>query len=165
MTSPNGNIFPVNGHRWLPSQRPVSFYGFFDLYLNKRLSKQKDASDLRRHRAHYDVTVMRNPSQNEIWQNLAPLYPFQILHRARHNACRALNKMSDRKYGLTRFSQICQMDCLYCWMPWLMKHRAMSSATSSSWLSMPGSRQRDFPAHCAADLGRRKESIQPANMG
>ena len=30
----------------------------FDLQLNKSLSKQSDASDLRRYRAHYDVTVM-----------------------------------------------------------------------------------------------------------
>ena len=42
-----------------PSQRPVTrrLEVFFDLRLNKRLSKQ-DAGDLRRHRAHYDVTVM-----------------------------------------------------------------------------------------------------------
>ena len=33
-----------------------SFDAFFDLRLNKRLSKQ--SSDLRRHRAHYDLTVM-----------------------------------------------------------------------------------------------------------
>ena len=46
----NGNIFRVTdplqgeftGHRWIPSQRPVtrSFDVFFDLRLNKRLSKQ-----------------------------------------------------------------------------------------------------------------------------
>ena len=43
------------GHWWFPSQRPVtcSFDVFFDLCLNKRLSKQ-----LRSHHAHYDVTVM-----------------------------------------------------------------------------------------------------------
>ena len=50
MTSPNGNIFRVTGplcgeftgHRWIPSQRLVtrSFDVFFDLRLNKRLSKQ-----------------------------------------------------------------------------------------------------------------------------
>ena len=50
MTSPNGNIFRVTGHlygeftgpRWIPTQRPVtrSFDVFFDLRLNKRLSKQ-----------------------------------------------------------------------------------------------------------------------------
>ena len=51
MTSPNGNIFRVTdplcgeftGHPGIPSQRPVtrSFDVFFDLYLNKRLSKQQ----------------------------------------------------------------------------------------------------------------------------
>ena len=50
MTSSNGNIFRVagtlcgefTGHRWIPSQRPVtrSFDVFFDLRLNKRLSRQ-----------------------------------------------------------------------------------------------------------------------------
>ena len=50
MTSSNGNIFRVTGtlcgeftgHRWIPSQRPVtrSFDAFFDPRLNKRLSKQ-----------------------------------------------------------------------------------------------------------------------------
>ena len=50
---------PVTGE--FPSQRPVtrSFDVFFDLRLNKRLSKQPwGFVDLRRHRAHYDVTVM-----------------------------------------------------------------------------------------------------------
>ena len=43
-----------------PSQRPVtrSFDIFFDVGLNKRLSKQSDAGDLRRHGAHCDVTIM-----------------------------------------------------------------------------------------------------------
>ena len=50
MASSNGNIFRVTwplcgeltGHRWVPAQRPVtqSFCVFFDLGLNKRLSKQ-----------------------------------------------------------------------------------------------------------------------------
>ena len=39
-----------------PSQRPVT--QSFDLRLNKRTSKQPDADDTRRHRAHYDATVM-----------------------------------------------------------------------------------------------------------
>ena len=73
MTSSNGNMFRVTGFcagnspvtagspvtgefLW---HRPVtrSFDVFSDLRLNKRLSKQ-DAGDLRRNRAHYDVTVM-----------------------------------------------------------------------------------------------------------
>ena len=47
---------PVTGE--FPSQRPVtqSFDVFFDLRLNKQLSRK--AGDLRLHRAHYDVTVM-----------------------------------------------------------------------------------------------------------
>ena len=50
MTSLNGNIFRVTGplcgefigHRWIPTQRPMTrnFDVFFDLRLNKRLSKQ-----------------------------------------------------------------------------------------------------------------------------
>ena len=49
---------PVPGE--FPVQRPVtrSFDVFYDLRLNKRLSKQSWAGDLRRFRAHYDVTTM-----------------------------------------------------------------------------------------------------------
>ena len=63
MTSSNGNIFQVTSplcgeftsDRWIPLQRRVmrSFNVFFDLRLNKR-----EAGNLRRHRAHYDATVM-----------------------------------------------------------------------------------------------------------
>ena len=47
---------PVPGE--LPAQRPVtrSFDVFFDL--NKRLRNNREASDLRRYRAHHDVIVM-----------------------------------------------------------------------------------------------------------
>ena len=43
-----------------PPQRQVtrSFDVFFDLRLNKRLINNREAGDLRHHRAHYDVTVM-----------------------------------------------------------------------------------------------------------
>ena len=49
---------PVTGE--FPSQRPVtrSFNVFFDLRLNKRMSKLSRCRWLRRPRAHYDVTVM-----------------------------------------------------------------------------------------------------------
>ena len=48
---------PVTGG--FPSQSPVtqSFDVFFDLRLNKRWAINRDAGDLRRHHAHYDVTV------------------------------------------------------------------------------------------------------------
>ena len=68
MTLSNGNIFRVTGPLWgeppvtggFPSQRPVtrSFEVFFDLPLSKRWANNRDAGDLRRHRAHYDVIVM-----------------------------------------------------------------------------------------------------------
>ena len=49
---------PASGE--FPAQRPVtrSLDVFFDLRLNKRLRKHREAGDLRRYRAHYDVTVM-----------------------------------------------------------------------------------------------------------
>ena len=68
MMSSNGNISallalceenpPVTD--WFPSYRPVtrSFDFFFDLRMNRRLSNNRDAGDLRRIRAHYDITVM-----------------------------------------------------------------------------------------------------------
>ena len=65
MTSSNGNIFRVTGplcgeFTGHPTQRPVTriFDVFFDLWLNKRLSNTREAGDLRRHHAHYDVTIM-----------------------------------------------------------------------------------------------------------
>ena len=49
---------PVIGE--FPAQRPVTrgFDVFFDLRLNKRISKHCEDGDLRRYRVHYDVTVM-----------------------------------------------------------------------------------------------------------
>ena len=46
--------------RVFPAQSPVtrSFGVFFELHPNKRLSKNGDAGDLRRHCAHYDVIAM-----------------------------------------------------------------------------------------------------------
>ena len=68
MTSSNGNISallvlcagnsPVPGE--FPTQRPVtrSLDVFFDLRLNNGWVNNGEAGDLRRYRAHYDVTVM-----------------------------------------------------------------------------------------------------------
>ena len=49
---------PVTGE--FPAQRPVTrcFDVFFDLRLNKRLINNRHAGDLRRHCAHYGVTVL-----------------------------------------------------------------------------------------------------------
>ena len=68
MTSSNGHIFrvtdslcgesPVTGE--FPAQRPVarSFVVFFDLRLKNGWVNNREACDLRGHRAHYDVTIM-----------------------------------------------------------------------------------------------------------
>ena len=49
---------PVTGE--FRTQRPVtrSFDILFDLRLNKRLSNNREAGDVRRHRTYYDVIVM-----------------------------------------------------------------------------------------------------------
>ena len=49
---------PVTGE--FPAQRPVtrSFDVFFDLRLIEGWVNNREAGDLRRHRAHYNVTVM-----------------------------------------------------------------------------------------------------------
>ena len=73
MTSSIGNIFCVTGPLcWefigpgeFPTQRPVrrSFDVFFDLRLNKRLSKQPWGWWFETHRGHYDVNVMMQKKQ------------------------------------------------------------------------------------------------------
>ena len=69
MTSSNGNIFRVTGPLCgeftgpgeFPKQRPVtwSFGVFFDLRLNKQLSKQPWGWWFETPRGHYDVNVMK----------------------------------------------------------------------------------------------------------
>ena len=52
---------PVTGE--FPTQRPVMriFDVLLDLRLNNRLSNSGEARDLRRHRVHYEVSIMRLP--------------------------------------------------------------------------------------------------------
>ena len=60
-----GNL-PVNGE--FPSQRPVArrFDVCLDLLLNKRLSKQSWAGDLRRYHAHCDVIVITSNALDKL---------------------------------------------------------------------------------------------------
>ena len=62
MTSTNGNIFRVTGHLWIhrsPMNSPDKgeWRGalMFSLILTNDWANHRDAGDLRRHRAHYDV--------------------------------------------------------------------------------------------------------------
>ena len=59
-----------------PAQRPVTrrFDVFFDLCLNKRWVNNREAGDLRRYRAHYDVTVMHIFLISCIHKNIPYLY-------------------------------------------------------------------------------------------
>ena len=68
MTSSNGNIFRVTGplceeftgRRWIPSQRlyrGALMFSFICAWINGWINS-RDAVDLRRHRAHYDVILM-----------------------------------------------------------------------------------------------------------
>ena len=71
MTSSNGNIFRVTGplcgeftgHQWIPPPPPPKagdelWWCFFGCAWTNGWVNNRDAADLRRHRAHYDVTVM-----------------------------------------------------------------------------------------------------------
>ena len=61
MTSSNGNIFRVTGHlcgeftglRWIPHTKASDAEPWINGWVNNR-----EAGDLRRYRAHYDVSVM-----------------------------------------------------------------------------------------------------------
>ena len=69
MTSSNGNIFRVTGplcgeftgHRWIPSTKASDaelwFFSLICVWINGWVNNG-EAGDLRRYRAHYDVTVM-----------------------------------------------------------------------------------------------------------
>ena len=68
MTSSNGNIFRVtgplcgefNGHRWIPPQdhwHGALRFSLICVWINSWINN-REAGDLRRYRAHYDVIVM-----------------------------------------------------------------------------------------------------------
>ena len=70
MTSSNGNIFRVTDSLWGEStddrRIPLAELWFFIYAWTNGWAKSRDAGDLRRHRAHYDVTGMCK----FVWYNL-----------------------------------------------------------------------------------------------
>ena len=103
MTSSNGNIFRVTGplsgefkdYRWISLRKTRSFDVFFDLRLNKRLSK-KSRRRLRRHRADYDVSVMGR------WEvNPGLVVNIVIIYSAVHTQQVFLPKYPDRHSSIT----------------------------------------------------------------
>ena len=68
MKSSNGNIFRVAGlHRWIPRSKAsdAEHRCFFICALMNGWVNNREAGDLRRHRAHYDVTVMMTDRLNK----------------------------------------------------------------------------------------------------
>ena len=57
MTSSNGNIFRVTGPRWIPRTKVSGVELWCFLWINGWVNN-REAGDLRRYRAHYDVIVM-----------------------------------------------------------------------------------------------------------
>ena len=63
MTSSNGSIFRVTGllcgHRWIPRTKASDTELWYFLWsAPEQKTNSRNAGDLRRHRGHYDVTVM-----------------------------------------------------------------------------------------------------------
>ena len=68
MTSSNGNIFRVTGHlcgefaghRWIPRTKAsgAELWCFLSSVPELTVEYNREAGELRRHRAHYDVIVM-----------------------------------------------------------------------------------------------------------
>ena len=76
MTSSNGNIFRVTGHlcgeftgqRWIPRSKASGalMFSLICVWINDWVNN-REAGDLRRYRAHYDVIVMIEVTQYSIW--------------------------------------------------------------------------------------------------
>ena len=86
--------FPRYCHRWISPKRPAtrSFDGFIDLRLNKPLCNNPNTGDLKRYRAHYDVTVIYRP----------PPTQFLIIATIiKQPISRLFNRHQLKKYGLS----------------------------------------------------------------
>ena len=78
MASSNGNIFRVTGplcgeftgYRWIPRTKASGAEHWCFLWSAPWINRwvnNREAGDLRRHRAHYDVIVMLNEQLNSCW--------------------------------------------------------------------------------------------------
>ena len=102
---------PVIGE--FPAQGPVtqSFNVFFDLSLNKRLSKNnREAGDLRRHCANYDVTVM-------ILWGLQSFFSSNTFSRINMTTMAKVLATQGGGYGLSKPYMNCINICIYTWIP------------------------------------------------
>ena len=75
MTSSNGNIFRVTGHLCGEFTGPLCF--FYLRWINGWVNN-REAGDLRRYRAHYDVTLMSSAKLNSNSYSFSPLWYINI---------------------------------------------------------------------------------------
>ena len=80
MTSSNGNIFRVTGHlcgeftgpRWIPRTKASEVRALMFSLICTRINgwvNNGEAGDLRRKRAHYDVSLMVSPNMYKSWHD------------------------------------------------------------------------------------------------
>ena len=101
MTSSNGKFFrvtdplcgDVTGHRWIPLTKAsdTELWYFLDLRRNKPLSNNPNADDLRRYRAHYDVTAIYRSRTRQLL----------IATIIKQPISRLFNRHESTKYGLS----------------------------------------------------------------
>ena len=113
---------PVTGE--FPSQRPVmrSFDVFFDLRLNKRLSKNRGAGDLKRSRAHYDAILM---GRYRLVGNTLTYRKRYV--RLPENWCWMMDFASFAKCMIGLLLEICY--CLF----WYLRHRWTDASVFDIW--------------------------------
>ena len=99
------------------AQRPVtrSFDVFFDLRLNKRLSRDGEAGDLRRHGAHYDVIVMILETISSLWLLTAIAYTWPCLLVDKTQFCPKLDFVQPNWLLLNTTK--------FCWTKWILLHK------------------------------------------
>ena len=114
---------PVTGE--FPAQRPVtrSFDAFSDHRLNGRLSKQSRGWWLRRHRTHYDVTVMlsrfvaTHPYEAGFWPQFRVII-IGIKASTLHLRCTLSDDITSlfwNRWQLSQFSNIWMLDWYSIW--------------------------------------------------
>ena len=73
-----GNSYRIIHAYWDFFNKMRSFDVFFDLRVNKRWVNNREAGDLRRHRAHYDINVMKRDWLNQFYAKGNQSHPHKI---------------------------------------------------------------------------------------
>ena len=159
MTSSNGNIFCVTGHLVpgeFPAQRPVtrSFDVFFDLHLNKRLSKQswgwwfetlscplwRHCNDIpeiylseteRQHSPHGPIPIQKCHSEHRnSSRNMAP--PFHLYNGNHYSKTAPLYGINPQVVtGMAVF--LLKVLQVKYWFPWIIYHLSVCIIYSTPW--------------------------------